>query len=87
MTNTEEPILGVIFQVRHSSNVFAIPIRHVARIEPIEGTVISLPRFPNHGVYRVHGKNISTICLSWLLGFEKRTSCTLPNQNLMILPC
>lgn len=38
MTNTEEPILGVIFQVRHSSNVFAIPIRHVARIEPIEGT-------------------------------------------------
>jgi len=34
MTNTEEPILGVIFQVRHSSNVFAIPIRHVARIEP-----------------------------------------------------
>ncbi len=50
MTNTEEPIPGVMFQVRHSSNVFAIPIRHVARIEPVERTVISLPRFPNHGV-------------------------------------
>ena len=87
MTNTGEPILGVIFQVHHSSNVFAIPIRHVARIEPIEGKVISLPRFPNHGVYRVHGKNISTICLSWLLGFEKSTSCALSNQNLMIFPC
>ena len=87
MTNTEEPILGVIFQVRHSSNVFAIPIRHVVRIESIEGKVISLPRFPNHGVYRVHGKNISTICLSWQLGFEKRTSSAHSNQNLMIKPC
>ena len=78
MTNTEEPILGVMFQVHPSSNVFAIPIRHVARIEPIEGTVISLPCFPNHGVYRVHGKNISTICLSWLLGFEKRRAVPFP---------
>ncbi len=37
MTNTEEPILGVMFQVHHSSNVFAIPIQHEARIEPIKG--------------------------------------------------